>query len=57
MALHGRVLDDGYDCSGSVSFALYAAELIEGSRPRATRPACRSVSGLPIFTPSPNLAQ
>jgi hypothetical protein len=29
---HGRFLDDGYDCSGSVSFALYAAGLIEGSR-------------------------
>jgi hypothetical protein len=29
---HGRFLDDGYDCSGSVSFALYAAGLIEGPR-------------------------
>ena len=28
---HGRFLDTGYDCSGSVSFALYAAALIEGS--------------------------
>ncbi len=27
---HGRFLDTGYDCSGSVSFALYAAGLIEG---------------------------
>jgi len=29
---HGRFLDSGYDCSGSVSFALYAAGLIEGPR-------------------------
>jgi cell wall-associated NlpC family hydrolase len=29
---HGRFLDTGYDCSGSVSFALYAAGLIEGPR-------------------------
>jgi hypothetical protein len=29
---HGRFVDDGYDCSGSVSFALYAAGLIEGPR-------------------------
>jgi cell wall-associated NlpC family hydrolase len=29
---HGRFLDNGYDCSGSVSFALYAAGLIEGPR-------------------------
>ena len=29
---HGRFLDDGYDCSGSVSFALYAAGLIDGPR-------------------------
>ena len=29
---HGRFLDTGYDCSGSVSFALYAAGLIEGQR-------------------------
>jgi cell wall-associated NlpC family hydrolase len=29
---HGRFLDDGYDCSGSVSFALYAAGLISGPR-------------------------
>jgi cell wall-associated NlpC family hydrolase len=27
---HGRFLDTGYDCSGSVSFALYAAGLIAG---------------------------
>ena len=27
---HGRFLDNGYDCSGSVSFALYAAGLIDG---------------------------
>jgi cell wall-associated NlpC family hydrolase len=27
---HGRFLDTGYDCSGSVSFALYAAGLIGG---------------------------
>ena len=27
---HGRFLDTGYDCSGSVSFALYAAGLIDG---------------------------
>jgi hypothetical protein len=27
---HGRFLDNGYDCSGSVSFALYAAGLIGG---------------------------
>jgi cell wall-associated NlpC family hydrolase len=27
---HGKWLDDGYDCSGSVSFALAAAGLIEG---------------------------
>ena len=27
---HGRFLDSGYDCSGSVSFALYAAGLIDG---------------------------
>ena len=27
---HGRFVDTGYDCSGSVSFALYAAGLIEG---------------------------
>jgi hypothetical protein len=27
---HGRFLDSGYDCSGSVSFALYAAGLIGG---------------------------
>jgi hypothetical protein len=29
---HGRFLDTGYDCSGSVSFALYAAGLIAGPR-------------------------
>jgi cell wall-associated NlpC family hydrolase len=29
---HGRFVDTGYDCSGSVSFALYAAGLIEGPR-------------------------
>ena len=29
---HGRFLDTGYDCSGWVSFALYAAGLIEGPR-------------------------
>ena len=29
---HGRFLDTGYDCSGSVSFALYAAGLIDGPR-------------------------
>jgi cell wall-associated NlpC family hydrolase len=29
---HGRFLDTGYDCSGSVSFALYAAGLVEGPR-------------------------
>ena len=33
---HGRFVDTGYDCSGSVSFALYAAGLIEG--PRASGP-------------------
>src|SRR5688572_28177538 len=27
---HGNWLDDGYDCSGSVSFALAAAGLLEG---------------------------
>ena len=27
---HGRFVDTGYDCSGSVSFALYAAGLIGG---------------------------
>jgi cell wall-associated NlpC family hydrolase len=27
---HGRFVDTGYDCSGSVSFALYAAGLIAG---------------------------
>ena len=27
---HGKWLDDGYDCSGSVSFALAAAGLLEG---------------------------
>ncbi len=27
---HGRFVDTGYDCSGSVSFALYAAGLISG---------------------------
>lgn len=26
---HGRWLDNGYDCSGSVSFALYAGHLLE----------------------------
>jgi peptidoglycan hydrolase-like protein with peptidoglycan-binding domain len=30
---HGRWDDDGYDCSGSVSFALYGAGLIERSMP------------------------
>jgi len=29
---HGRWLDSGYDCSGSVSFALAAAGLLEGPR-------------------------
>jgi hypothetical protein len=29
---HGRFKDNGYDCSGSVSYALYAAGLIEGPR-------------------------
>jgi cell wall-associated NlpC family hydrolase len=33
---HGRFLDTGYDCSGSVSFALYAAGLIDG--PAASGP-------------------
>ena len=33
---HGRFVDTGYDCSGSVSFALYAAGLIEG--PAASGP-------------------
>jgi cell wall-associated NlpC family hydrolase len=33
---HGRFVDTGYDCSGSVSFALYAAGLIDG--PRASGP-------------------
>ena len=28
---HGNFLDDGYDCSGSVTFALYSAGLIAGS--------------------------
>ncbi len=28
---HGRFKDSGYDCSGSVSFALYSAGLIDGS--------------------------
>ena len=27
---HGRWLDDGYDCSGSVSFALFAGGLLRG---------------------------
>jgi cell wall-associated NlpC family hydrolase len=27
---HGRFVDDGYDCSGSVSYALYSAGLISG---------------------------
>ena len=27
---HGRWLDDGYDCSGSVSFALFAGGLLDG---------------------------
>jgi cell wall-associated NlpC family hydrolase len=27
---HGRWLDSGYDCSGSVSFALFAAGLVDG---------------------------
>ena len=27
---HGRWLDDGYDCSGSVSFALFAGGLLSG---------------------------
>ena len=26
---HGRWLDDGYDCSGSVSFALFAGDLLD----------------------------
>ena len=29
---HGSFKDNGYDCSGSVSFALFSAGLIEGSR-------------------------
>jgi len=29
---HGRWKDDGYDCSGSVSFALYFAGLLDGPR-------------------------
>ena len=33
---HGKWLDDGYDCSGSVSFALAAAGLLEG--PMASGP-------------------
>ncbi|MDQ3770115.1 MAG: peptidoglycan-binding protein [Actinomycetota bacterium] len=30
---HGQWEDDGYDCSGSVSYALYQAGLLEGSMP------------------------
>jgi cell wall-associated NlpC family hydrolase len=29
---HGRWLDDGYDCSGSVSFALFAGGLLDAPR-------------------------
>ena len=29
---HGKFLDDGYDCSGSVTYALYSAGLIGGSQ-------------------------
>ena len=34
---HGNFTDNGYDCSGSVSFALHAAGTC--SRPRSTRAA------------------
>ncbi|MEJ7781238.1 MAG: hypothetical protein WKF99_01620 [Solirubrobacteraceae bacterium] len=32
---HGKWMDTGYDCSGSVSYALFAAGLVDSSAPPA----------------------